>query len=65
MFLNVFFRRSVVLRKPRPLRKAQTISLTGVGLGVDPDLMGLLASRKERTTSDDEDDKATSPSRQG
>jgi hypothetical protein len=55
--------KSVTLRKPRPLRKAQTVSLTGLGLGVDPDLMSLLASRKEKSASDDEEQKSTSPSR--
>lgn len=49
--------KTVALRKPRPLlRKSQTVSLTGLGIGVDPDLMTLLASRKERSLSDDEGD---------
>jgi len=55
--------KTVALRKPRPLRKAQTVSLTGIGLGVDPDLMSLLASRKEKSASDDEDQKTPSSSR--
>jgi hypothetical protein len=53
--------KTVTLRKPRPLRKAQTVSLTSLGLGVDPDLMSFLASRKEKSASDDEDQKTPSP----
>jgi len=51
-------KRSVSLRKPRPLRKAQTVDLTTVGIGVDPELMQLLQTRKERSASDDEDSAA-------
>ena len=51
-------RKSVQLRKPRPLRKAQTVDLTRhVGIGVDPELMQLLRTRKEKSASDDEDAK--------
>ena len=48
-------KKSVHLRKPRPLRKAQTVDLTHVGIGVDPELMQLLQTRKEKSASDDED----------
>jgi len=48
-------KKSVHLRKPRPLRKAQTVDLTAVGIGVDPELMQLLSTRKEKSASDDED----------
>ena len=48
-------KKSVHLRKPRPLRKAQTLDLTHVGLGVDPELMQLLSTRKEKSASDEED----------
>ena len=48
-------KKSVHLRKPMPLRKAQTVDLTTVGIGVDPELMQLLRTRKEKSASDDED----------
>ena len=51
-------KKSVHLRKPRPLRKAQTVDLTTVGIGVDPELMQLLRTRKEKSASDDEDSAA-------
>jgi len=51
-------KKSVSLRKPRPLRKAQTVDLTAVGIGVDPELMQLLRTRKEKSASDDEDSAA-------
>ena len=53
-------KKSVHLRRPRPLRKAQTVDLTSVGLGVDPELMLLLKTRKEKSASDEEDSAATS-----
>ena len=51
-------KKSVQLRKPRPLRKAETVDLTTVGIGVDPELMQLLKTRKEKSASDDEDSAA-------
>jgi len=51
-------KKSVQLRKPRPLRKAQTVDLTAHGIGVDPELMQLLQTRKEKSASDDEDSAA-------
>jgi len=51
-------KKSVSLRKPRPLRKAQTVDLTSHGIGVDPELMQLLRTRKEKSASDDEDSAA-------
>jgi len=53
-------KKSVSLRTPRPLRKAQTVDLTTVGIGVDPELMQLLRTRKEKSASDDEDSAAKS-----
>ena len=52
---DAHLKKSVHLRKPRPLRKAQTVDLTHVGIGVDPELMQLLQTRKEKSASDDEE----------
>ena len=57
---DLHLKKSVQLRRPKPLRKAQTVDLTTVGIGVDPELMQLLQTRKEKSASDDEDSAAKS-----